>query len=156
LIDGCARGWRIKGHPKLTERMEALMVLIRQGWGSEHPAFRQIFTTSFFPGATQQQMDWFDELQRQTTSPENAAAIMSALGDLDVRDDLPRLNIPTLVIHNRGDTVVPIKDGIELAAGIRGARFVELDSKNHLLLETEPAWNRFDRELDDFFREIEA
>jgi pimeloyl-ACP methyl ester carboxylesterase/DNA-binding winged helix-turn-helix (wHTH) protein len=156
LVGGCARGWRVKNHPKLTQRFEALMVLMRQGWGAEHAAFRQIFTTSFFPTATREQMDWFNELQRQTTSPDNAADTLSALGDLDVREDLRRVRVPTLVVHSRGDTIVPIKDGIELAAGIEGARFIPLDSDNHVLLDGERAWSRFDRELGDFLREIEA
>jgi pimeloyl-ACP methyl ester carboxylesterase/DNA-binding winged helix-turn-helix (wHTH) protein len=153
LIGGCARGWRVKNHARLTERLEALMVLMRQGWGSEHPTFRQIFSASFFPDATREQLDWFDSLQRRTASPENAAQILSALGDVDVHEDLARLNVPTLVVHSRGDVFVPLKDGIELASGIRGARFVELDSKNHLVLENEPAWARFDRELGDFLHE---
>lgn len=153
LVGGCARGWATKRHPKLTERMQALMVLMRQGWGLELPAFRQIFSTSFFPGATRAQTDWFDELQRRTTSPENAAQMLFALGDLDVRDELTSVSVPTLVVHSRGDKVVPLKDGIELAAGIRGARFVELDSNNHVLLEHEPAWARFERELAAFLRD---
>jgi pimeloyl-ACP methyl ester carboxylesterase len=98
----------------------------------------------------------FNELQRQTTSSDNAAEILSALGDIDVREDLSRVRVPTLVVHSRGDTFVPIKDGIELAAGIAGARFVPLDSDNHLLVDGERAWNRFDRELDDFLKEIPA
>lgn len=153
LVGGCARGWRTKGHAKLTERLEALMVLMRQGWGIEHAAFRHIFTNSFFPGASKEQMDWFNELQRRTALPENAAEILSALGDVDVRADLSLIEVPTLVVHSRGDAVVPLKDGIELAAGIRGARFVELDSNNHVLLENEPAWRRFERELVAFLRE---
>jgi pimeloyl-ACP methyl ester carboxylesterase/DNA-binding winged helix-turn-helix (wHTH) protein len=156
LVGGCARGWRVKDNPRLTERFEALMVLMRQGWGVEHAAFRQIFTTSFFPGATREQMDAFNELQRQTTSSDNAAQILSALGDIDVREELSRVRVPTLVVHSRGDTFVPIRDGIELAAGIAGARFVPLESDNHLLIDGERAWNRFDRELDDFLKEISA
>ena len=154
LFGGCARGWRAKHNPRLTERFEALMVLMRQGWGGEHAAFRQIFSSSFFPDGTREQLDWFNELQRQTTSPENAAQILSALGDVDVREDLARVRVPTLVVHSRGDLIVPIKDGIELAAGIAGARFLPLESDNHMLLEGEPAWGRFDRELDDFLRGI--
>lgn len=153
LVGGCARGWRAKGHVKLTERVEALMLLMRQGWGGRHPAFRQIFTSSFFPRASAHETDWFNELQRQTTSPENAAAILSALGDADVREDLPRVQVPTLVAHARGDVVVPMKDGLELAAGIRGARFVALDGDNHLLLADDPAWTRFTVELDAFLHE---
>jgi pimeloyl-ACP methyl ester carboxylesterase/DNA-binding winged helix-turn-helix (wHTH) protein len=156
LVGGCARGWRVKQNARLTERMEALMVLMRQGWGAEHAAFRQIFTSSFFPTGTREQMDWFNDLQRRTTSPDNAAAMLSALGDLDVREQLPRIRVPALVVHARGDTIVPMNDGLELAAGIAGARFVPLDSDNHLLLEGEAAWHRFGRELDDFLREVEG
>jgi pimeloyl-ACP methyl ester carboxylesterase/DNA-binding winged helix-turn-helix (wHTH) protein len=153
LIGGCARGFRVKNQVRLSERMEAIITLMRQGWGAEHAAFRQIFTSSFVPGGTQEQIDWFNELQRTTASPESAAAIMSALGDLDVRADLPRITVPTLVVHARGDTVVPMKDGIELAAGIAGARFVPLDSDNHVLLEGEPAWGRFSHALGEFMSE---
>ena len=154
LIGGCARGWRVRQNPVLTERFEALMVLIRQGWGGQNPSFRQIFTTAFFPDATREQADWFNELQRQTTSPENAARILSALGGLDIREELARVRVPTLVFHSRGDAVMPIKAGIELASGIEGARFVPIESANHLWLEGEPAWERFTRELEGFLAEV--
>lgn len=156
LVGGTARGWRTKNHPRLTERMEALMTLMRQGWGSPHAAFRQIFSSSFLPGGTSEQIAWFNDLQRDTTSAENAVQILSALGDLDVREDAARIQVPTLVVHARGDAVVPIKDGIELAAHIEAARFVPLDTDNHLLLADEPAWGRFARELIGFLGEVES
>ncbi|MFT3923238.1 MAG: alpha/beta fold hydrolase [Myxococcales bacterium] len=156
LVGGCVRGWRVKSHPRLTERMEALLVLMRQGWGADHALFRQFFTSSFFPGGTAEQLDWFNELQRVTTTPANAAALLSALGDLDIREHLSRIRVPTLVVHSRGDSVVPVKDGMELAAGIHGARFVLLDSSNHTLLGEEPAWGRFEREFAAFMAEIGA
>lgn len=156
LIGGCARGWRVKQKPRLTQSMEAMMLLMRQGWGLDNPAFRQIFTTSFFPTGSHEQVRWFNELQRQTTSPDNAAALLSALGDVDVRDALPRVKAPALVVHSRIDAVVPFKDGIELAAGIPGARFVALDDANHLLMDGEPAWLRFGTELSAFLREVEG
>ena len=156
LVNGCARGWRVKNHPRLTERFEAMMVLMRQGWGGENAAFRQIFTTGFLPHATADQNAWFNALQRETTSPENAVRILSALGDVDVRDELARLNVPTIVLHCRGDTIVPFKDGLELASLIGGARFVPLDSDGHLLLAEEPAWERFALEVDGFLRDTGA
>jgi pimeloyl-ACP methyl ester carboxylesterase/DNA-binding winged helix-turn-helix (wHTH) protein len=156
LIGGCARGWRVKRNARLTQRFEALITLMQQGWGGRNAAFRQIFTTSFFPGAMIEQMDWFNELQRRTASPANAAAILSALGDADVREDLPRIKVPTLVLHSRLDAVVPMKDGIELASGIAGARFVPVESRNHLWLAEEPAWAQFTRELEGFLPEIGA
>jgi pimeloyl-ACP methyl ester carboxylesterase/DNA-binding winged helix-turn-helix (wHTH) protein len=156
LIGGCARGWRVKKHDKLTQRMEALMLLMRQGWGLDHAAFRQIFTSSFFPNGEREASAWFNELQRTTTSPDNAAAILSALGDVDVRAELARISVPTLVVHSRNDLIVPFSDGIELASGIQGARFVALEEGNHVLLESEPAWPRFSAELTVFLREVRA
>ncbi len=154
LVGGCARGWRVKNHARLTERFEALMALMRQGWGGRNAAFRQLFTTSFFPQAPKDQMEWFNELQRRTASPENAAAILSALGDVDIRSDMKRIDVPTIVLHSREDAVVPMSDGIELASGIRGARFVPIESPNHVLLAEEPGWERFTREVDAFLRDV--
>lgn len=154
LIGGCARGWRVKNHTELRERFEAMMVLMRQGWGGQNAAFRQIFTGAFFPEGTKEQIDWFNELQRLTTSPQGAANLLSALGDVDVRAELPRVRAPTLVLHSPADAVVPFADGIELASGIPGARFVRVESPNHLWLANEPAWGRFARELEALLREV--
>lgn len=153
LVGGCARGWRVKRSAALGERFEAMMALMRQGWGGTNAAFRQIFTTAFFPDAPKEHMEWFNELQRQTASPENAAAILSALGDVDVRADMSRITAPTLVLHSRADAVVPMKDGIELASGIPGARFVPLESSNHVWLADDPAWERFTREAEQLLGE---
>jgi len=150
LIGGCARGWRVKQHPRLTEQVEAMMVLMRIGWGGRNAAFRQMFTSRFFPRARPELAEWWNELQRQTTTPENAAALLSALGDLDVRAELPRVKAPTLVLHAREDAVVPMKDGVELASGIAGARFVTLESGNHVLIPGEPAWYRLVAEVEQF------
>lgn len=156
LVGGCARGWRVKKNPALTERFEALLALMRHGWGGTNAAFRQIFTTSFFPDAPKEQMEWFNELQRQTAPPENAAAILSALGDVDVRADLAKVDVPTIVFHSRADAVVPMKDGIELASGIRGAQFVPLESSNHVWLASDPAWTRFAADVEAFLRHARA
>jgi pimeloyl-ACP methyl ester carboxylesterase len=150
LVGGCARGWRAKNKPRLARAFEAMMVLMRQGWGGQNAAFRQIFTTTFFPEASQQLAEEFNELQRVTTTPDNAADLLSALGDIDIRGDLSRVRVPTLVLHCRDDAVVPMKDGVELATGIAGARFVQLDSRNHVVLPTEPAWARFSSEIEAF------
>jgi pimeloyl-ACP methyl ester carboxylesterase len=156
LIGGCTRGWRTVGSDRVTQKFEALIELMRQGWGGRNPAFRQIFTTTFFPSASKDDMEWFNELQRRSTSPENAATILSALGDLDIRNELASIEAPTLVLHSRHDAVIPIKNGIDLATGIPGARFVEIESANHVWLADEPAWERFAAELEGFLAEIAA
>src|SRR5205807_7920055 len=94
-----------------------------------------------------EQSDWFNELQRKTTSPECAARYLAATGDIDVRDLLPKVTVPTLVMHVRGDLVAPIDLGRQLAAGIPGARFVALPGKNHIFFEHQPACERFFEEI---------
>ena len=104
------------------------------------------------PGATQEQMDFFNELQRRTTSPECAFRYREVVGDFDVLDLLPRVSVPTLVMHVRGDAVVPFEAGRALAAGVPGARFVAFQGQNHLFLENEPASERFFEEIALFLK----
>jgi DNA-binding CsgD family transcriptional regulator len=117
--------------------------LVRLEWGSDNPTFRQVFTSRFIPEGTDEQIGWFNDLCRKTLTPEIAAKLLESRGTLDVTALLGEVRTPTLVLHARGDVVAPIAEGHILAAGIPGAEFVELDSKNHILLEHEPAWERF-------------
>ena len=125
------------------EEDAAMLTLMRVGWGKENPAFRQLFTSQFIPGATKEQADWFNELQRITASPEVAARMREVNGQTDVTALLPRVSVPTLVLHARDDARVPFEAGRRMAAGIPGARFVTLQGRNHLFLETEPAFGQF-------------
>src|SRR5262249_39810457 len=122
------------------------------GWGQDNPAFRQMFTGLFIPGGSQEQADFFNELQRRATSPECAARYFDVAGDIDVTDLLRRVSVPTLVMHVRGDLVVPLEAGRVLAAGIPRARFLALQGQNHLFLEHEPASERFFEELSLFLK----
>ena len=153
LYGGYARGWRASGNADVVAQTEALITLTRTGWGRDNPAYRQIFTSLFIPGATPVQTDWLNELQRMTTSPENAARLIAALGDIDVSHRLAQVTQPTLVIHCRHDARILYANGRELAAGIPGARFVTLEGENHLLLEQEPAWPKFLAEVRTFLAE---
>ena len=146
LYGGFARG-RARRDP---EHARTLLSLVKQGWGQENPAFRQFFTSLFFPEGTPEQMQWFNDLQRITTSPENAVRIMQATGELDISDLLPQVRVPTLVLHCRNDAAVVLDEGRRLAAGIPGAKFVALESRNHLVLESEPAWEKFIGEIKTF------
>ena len=152
LYGGFARGRRKRGSPQEIEQADALLTLMRQGWGQENPAFRQIFTSLFMPGATAEQGHWFNQLQQKTTSPENAARIRRAVDEIDVTDLLSRVTVPTLVLHCRSDAVQPFEEGRTLAAGIRGARFVALEGHNHMILEGDPGWPRFRDEVRAFLR----
>jgi len=135
------------------ERAAAMKTLVKQGWGSDNPAFRQIFTSLLMPAATKEQMEGFNELQRLSGSPEGAVRYMDTTDDLDVRELLSQVKAPTLVMHARDDPIVRIDYGRELAAGIPGARFVALPGKNHVLLEQDPGLPRFFEELKEFLND---
>lgn len=127
-----------------------MIAMVRAGWGRNAPTFRRAFTTMFVPGATSEQMSWFDELQRISTSPDTAARIRLSRNDLDVADLARRVTVPALVLHARDDLVVPFAEGRLLASLIPSARFVPLEGRNHILLADEPAWPLFLTELHAF------
>ena len=143
LYGAHVRGAARRGNPEAARASQAIIDLARFGWGQDNPAFLQVFTSRFIPGATDEQIGWFNELCRKTTSPRRAAALMEARAAVDAVSYLERVRSPTLVVHARDDQVVPLAEGRLIASAISGAQFVELDSKNHILLENEPAWERF-------------
>ena len=151
LLGGFAVGWKKRARTEAEkEAGEAMLTLMRLGWGQENPAFRQMFTSQFIPGANKEQADWFNELQRISSSPADAARNLLANGEADVSSLLSQVKVPTLVMHARHDARVPFESGRRLAAGIPGARFVPLESRNHVMLEGEPAFARFLEELRSF------
>jgi len=152
LSGGFAQGWRTRGSTADVARTEASITLIRQGWGQDNPAARQMFTSLIVPDATLEEMRWLNDLERVSATPENAIRLLYAIGDLDVLDLLPRVSVPTLILHSRGDARVPVEHGLLLARTIPNARFVALDSKNHLILSHEPAWRRYVNEVSSFLK----
>jgi pimeloyl-ACP methyl ester carboxylesterase/DNA-binding CsgD family transcriptional regulator len=138
------------------EEAEALLALVRLGWGRDNPAFRQVFTSQFIPGGTPEQHSWWTDLERRSASPATAAEILSVFYRIDVSEQARALDIPVLVMHARGDARVPFDEGRHLAALIPGARFVPLESDNHVLLHGEPAWHHFLTELRAFLGESDT
>jgi class 3 adenylate cyclase/pimeloyl-ACP methyl ester carboxylesterase len=132
------------------QQWEAMLTLVRLGWGQDNPAFRQMFTSQFVPDATKEQADWLNELQRMSTSAEDAVRGMIATSEVDVTGLLSRVSVPTLVTHLRDDVRVPFDLGRRLAAAIPGARFVPLPGRNHMILPQEPAFTRFLQEIRAF------
>ena len=150
LYGAYARGVFQRGDPDRASFYRAMIDLVRLEWGSDNPTFRQVFTSRFIPEGTDEQIGWFNDLCRKTLTPEIAARLLESRATLDVTALLGEVRTPTLVLHARGDVVAPLAEGHILAAGIPGAQFVELDSKNHILLEHEPAWERFCDEVLEF------
>ena len=152
LYGSFARGRRRRGSAEEIANSEALLTLMRQGWGNENPAFRQLFTSLFIPGGSEEQTKWFTDLQRITATADNAVRLRRAVDDIDVSDLLQQVKAPTLVLHCRNDAVQPFDEGRRVAAGIPGARFIALEGQNHVPLKGEPAWTRLLQETRDFIR----
>ena len=153
LLGGYPVGWKKRARTTAEkEAGDAMLTLVRLGWGQENPAFRQMFTSQFIPDATKEEADWFNEFQRISCSPEDAARNLLANGEVDVTSLLPQVRVPTLVMHARHDARVPFESGRRMAAGIPGARFVPLESHNHVLMESEPAFTQFLEEMRAFLQ----
>jgi pimeloyl-ACP methyl ester carboxylesterase len=140
LFGGYAAGWRHLASPEEQARREAVLTLTEVGWGTDNPAYRHIFSQTFMPDASAEDLAWFDDFQRKTASPRNAARFQEAFGQIDVRHRLKEVRVPTIVLHSRYDQRIPLEMGRALASGIPDAHFVPLESRNHILLDREPAW----------------
>lgn len=151
LYGGYARG-RFNRNLSADQKVEAetMINVIRVGWGQESPAFRQLFSIQLMPEGNNEQIAWLNELARISTSPAQAAEMERAFYHIDVTALAPSIDVPTLVLHAREDSAIPFEEGRLLAALIPGARFVPLESKNHILLEEEPAWQQFLNEVREF------
>ena len=151
LGGGSSRGWKNWNlDPISRQRFEAFITIMRTGWGGTNPLARRVFTSAFIPDSDQKQQLWFDELERLSCTPEVAVRFVSEFGAIDVSDLVSKISAPTLVLHARGDSVVPFDLGKELASHIANSRFVPLEGNNHILLEGEPAWNKFLSEVREF------
>ena len=150
LYGGYALGRNKSGDASDREKGQAMLAMMRQGWGAEGSAFMRAFSSIYLPNGTAEQIKWFSEMQRMATSGENAARLRSACDDIDVVDLMPQVRVPTLVIHSRQDNVVPYAQGRAIAAGIPGAKFVTLETENHVPLPGDPAWEKLVSEILSF------
>jgi pimeloyl-ACP methyl ester carboxylesterase/DNA-binding CsgD family transcriptional regulator len=133
------------------EQMDvALTQLIKVGWQRPTPEFRRVFTFLMIPGASEEQMGWLDELQRRAVSADVAVSARLQRGQANVTHLLGSVAAPTLVIHSLRDRMNDFAFARLLASHIPGARLVGLDSDNHIVLEDEPAWPVFLREVTEF------
>jgi pimeloyl-ACP methyl ester carboxylesterase/DNA-binding CsgD family transcriptional regulator len=151
LLGAYARGFMKRGlPPERMQELEAQLKLIEAGWGRDDPAYRQMFAVQFMPGGTLEQLASMSELQRVSVRSDNAARIVRAFFEIDVREAAARVQSPTLLLHARGDRRSPFEEGLFLAGLIPGARLIPLETANHVLLEHEPAFRQFFEELRAF------
>ena len=150
LYGAYARGRSMRGNEDDERRYRAMLELARFGWTKENPVFRELFTSEFLPDGGPQAVEWCNDLCSKTATGENAFRLLDARCHIDVTHLLGEVRVPTLVIHGRGDLMVPFGEGRLMASEIPGAEIVELDTRNHILLETEPAWDRFKAAVCEF------
>lgn len=151
ILGGYARGWMKRGlPPERMAELEAQLKLVETGWGRDDASYRQMFAMQFAPGATLEQINSLSDLQRAASSPTNAVRIIRGFFIIDVRESVPLVKCPTLLLHARGDRRAPFEEGRILASLIPGARLVPLETENHILLANEPAFRHFFEELRAF------
>ena len=157
LYGAFARG-RMKRNPSAQdiEEINTMLKLVELGWGHDNSAFRQVYTAVFIPESKPEQYRWFSDLQRMSTSAENAVGLIRGFDAMDVTDRLAEVRSPTLVLHARNDSRVPFAEGRLVASSIPNAEFVPLESRNHILLEHQPAWRQFFTEVARFVRDHRA
>jgi pimeloyl-ACP methyl ester carboxylesterase/DNA-binding CsgD family transcriptional regulator len=151
LCGGFVRGWGLRDSPEAVESRQMQVKLIELGWGVDDPSFRQVFSTQFMPDAPIEAIRSFNDYMPLTSSARTAAAIFSKNALIDVRDEARRVQSPTLVLHARGDLRIPVEEGRMAAALIPGARFMTLETRNHLMMQDEPAWRDFLDALAAFY-----
>ena len=155
LYGGPLRGALALGDPEINERMGVMRQLLKLGWAEPSHAFSRVFASLFLPGGSEDQLKWFMDLQRVTTSAANAVRFWDVCCNFDLSAIAPQVRAPTLVMHVENDAVVPFAEARYLAARIPGARLIPLQSSNHILLENEPAWGRFLDEVTEFIGRTE-
>lgn len=150
LYGGYTKGRQIRNGKHSTSKAEAMQTLVQEGWGKPQSAFMVAFTALFCPDATHEQLRSLVDMQLNSTSPDNALRIRTAIDRFTVADVLDKVQAPTLVIHARDDSVHPLSEGQRLASGIPGAEFVMLESANHLCLPTDPVWPVYVGAIEEF------
>jgi pimeloyl-ACP methyl ester carboxylesterase len=150
ILYGTVCGDPVTWSPEAWAEEETYRSMIRVGWAREDADFRRVFTMKFIPDATEEQMRWFDDLQRMSTSPANAVASRIARQQIDIHNELPRITAPTIVLQAVGDRATTFDNAVSVSSRIPGARLVSLESRNHILLADEPAWNVFIDEVSSF------
>lgn len=147
-----AVGRNRRGTVRESDLARARESLLRHGWGDVNSAYLRAYSSMFMPNAQPEQIRWLAAQQREATSAEVAVRLRRAWVDIDVHALLPKLKVPTLVLHCRHDAIVPYDEGRKIAAAIAGAKFVTIESENHIPQHTEPEWPRFVAEISGFLR----
>ncbi len=150
LYGAYAQGRNRRGSSEDVTTAQAVLAMMQQGWGHADSAFMRAFSSLYLPNASREQVKSFADMQRLSTSGEIATRLRIACDDIDIIDLLPKIKVPTLVVHARHDQVAPLEQGRLIAAQIPGAKFVTIDSENHVPVPTDPVWETLMSEIEAF------
>lgn len=156
IVGGYARGRYRRDSEKESELGKAFLTIMREGWGDENSALFRIFSSAYLPGASPEQIRWFADFQRVSSSAETAIRLRQAVDEIDLSDLLPNVSTPSLVMHSRRDNVVPFDEGRRVAASIPNAKFVSLETENHIPIPSEPAWPTLLESIESFLSDTDG
>ncbi len=115
-------------------QMAPIARLVPKHWGGDSAAFHQMFTATFLPDGNAADNELFNELQRTSATPETAAAFLASTTQIDVRDVVGDVQVPTQVLHRKGDLAIPVKYGKAAAAELPNSKLVLLEGNNHWIV----------------------
>ena len=141
LFGGFAQGRLVREDDLSRDDAEVLMTLISKGWGKPDSPFMSAFVSLFCPDASREERVSIAESQLASATPEMAARIRRTIDQFDVTNRLGNVQAPTLILHSSGDAIHPLSQGRLLAGGIRGSEFQMVESNNHIILKSSPAWD---------------
>jgi DNA-binding winged helix-turn-helix (wHTH) protein/pimeloyl-ACP methyl ester carboxylesterase len=150
LYGGYAQGRNKRGSAKYADEAQAFYTMLRSGWGDAQSPFWRAFNSFYLPNGTPEEHEWLMQYHRTAASTEDSLKLRKAVDDIDVLELASKVTAPTIVFHCLRDTLVPFEQAQLLAASIPGARFVALDSENHVLASHDPAWAKFVSEMEAF------
>ncbi len=150
LYGAYAQGRNRRGSVEAAATAQTMLAMMQQGWGRPDSAFMQAFSSFYLTDASREHIKWFADMQRLSASGDMVARIRTACDDIDISNLLPQIEVSTLVIHARHDHVAPLEQGRQIAAAIPGAKFVTLESENHIPVPSDPAWDRLLSEIEAF------
>ena len=130
LIGALARSTWAPDYPWAAPKealIESAATFTMPGWGRGENI--EIFAPSV--ASDPATVEWWARMERLAASPGMLAQLFTMFLDIDVRDVLPLVQVPTLVLHRTGDRVVSVHAGRWLASRIHGAKFVELPGRDH-------------------------
>lgn len=153
MLGGFPVGRALRVSPKDKQRAAAMQAMMQADWDGDYPSLRDLIAQIIFPGASREDQRRYAEDMRNIISPENVARYRDVIDYLDVTGLLAEVRCPCLVLHAKGDRMQPIAQGRKLAAGLPDARFVTLDSDNHVLTGYDPAWPLAEREIYAFLEQ---